>query len=113
MSAATSHYTTERWYHLLTQAVETDPRGRAGVAERLGFSRSAISQVMVGVYAANPAKVAAAVLEHYDRIDCPHLGQPMSPRQCAAYATRPCPTTSPREVRHWRACRTCPHKPTE
>lgn len=99
------------WMHLLEAAVEADPRGRAGVAAKIGFSRPAISQVMNGVYPADPASVAQAVLDYYDRLICPHLVREISPRECADYARRDCPTTSPREVRHWRACQTCPHKP--
>lgn len=99
------------WLELLAVAVRVDPRGRAGVAERLGLSRSAISQVLSGKYPADPAKIAAKVLDYYDRLTCPHLAHEISPGACANYATRPCPTTSAREVRHWRACRACEHKP--
>ena len=104
---------SERWMDLLAAAVEADPRGRAGVATRLGLSRSAISQVLSGTYPADPAKVAARVLDYYDRFTCPHLGTEISPGACAENANRQCPTTSPREVRHWRACQACDHKPPQ
>lgn len=104
---------SERWIDLLAAAVKADPRGRAGVAERIGYSRGAVTDVLSGKYAANPSNVARAVLDYYDRFTCPHLGAAISPGACAVYATRACPTTSPREVRHWRACQTCEHKPNQ
>jgi hypothetical protein len=98
-----------RWLQLLAAAVEADPRGRAGVADRIGYSRGAVSTALAGKYAADPGGVAQAVMDHFDRLICPHLANQISPKQCADYATRPCPTTSPREVRHWRACQSCPN----
>jgi hypothetical protein len=103
----------ERWRQLLNEAVATDPRRIAGVADRLGLSRSAISQVVSGTYPASTRRIAARVLDHYDHIACPHLGQSISRQRCAGYALRPCPTTSPAEVRHWRACQACPLKPVK
>lgn len=104
---------TERWLDLLATAVDTHPRGRAGVADDLGLSRSAISQVLSGRYPASSQHIARRVLDHYDRFTCPHLGSPITPARCGQYALRPCPTTSPAEVRHWRACQGCPHKPAK
>lgn len=103
--------TTPTWLRLLAAAVEADPRGRAGVALRIGYSRCAVSTALAGKYGADPAGIAQAVLEHYDRHDCPHLARELSRKECGDYARRACPTTSPREVRHWRACQTCTHKP--
>ena len=101
------------WLGMLVHAVATHPRGRAGVADDLGLSRSAISQVLAGVYPARTDKIGRRVVAQYNRVDCPHLLVSLTEAQCHAYALRPCPTASPREVRHWRACQRCPHRPTK
>jgi len=103
--------TVPRWLELLAVAVEVDPRGRAGVAVRIGYSRGAVSTALRGKYAASTEGIAQAVLEYYDRHHCPHLVREISRKECSDAARRACPTTSPREVRHWRACQNCTHNP--
>ncbi len=64
-------YMQERWFGVLEAAVEADPRGLQGVADRLGrgCGRTALSLILSG--AAQPGKVARRVLEVYDAYRCP------------------------------------------
>lgn len=100
------------WLPLLHQAVAADPRGITGVAERLGYSRPAVSRVLAGTYG-DPARLAAKVLATYARIDCPHLQTSLPSNECAAYAGRSYGAITAADVPHWRACRKCPHNPTK
>ena len=98
------------WLPLLNQAIADDPRGITGVAERLGYSRPAVSRVLSGTYG-DPSRLAAKVLATYARIDCPHLRTSLAPDECAAYAGRSYGAITAADVPHWRACRKCPHNP--
>ena len=98
------------WLSLLRQAVDADPRGKAGVAERLGYSRPAISRVLSGSYG-DTGRLATKVLATYARIDCPHLLASLAPAECSAYAGRAYGAIAAADVPHWRACRRCPHNP--
>lgn len=98
------------WLELLKKAIDDNPRGRAGVAEVLDVSRTTISLVVDNKYPAKTDKIAALVLHHYARVNCPHLGAEIGIDECRAHANRTAPTNSPREMRHWRACQTCPNK---
>lgn len=106
-----SHGRHKDWFALLRAEVEKT--SRAAVAKRMGVSRTAISLVMSGNYGAATDKIAARVLEVFSRIDCPYLGKSISPAECAAHAGRAIPTSSPRAVRHWKACQSCPHHPSQ
>lgn len=97
------------WFTLLS--AEVAKTSRAEVAERLGVSRTAISLVMNGKYGADTGKIAARVLAVYDVVACPHLGREISQGECREHAARAIPTSSPRAVRHWKACQTCPNRP--
>lgn len=98
------------WLPLLRDAIAADPRRITGVAERLGYSRPAISRVLSGTYGSTD-KVAARVLATYARIDCPHLRTSLAPDECAGYAGRSYSAITAADVPHWRACRKCPHNP--
>ena len=56
------------WLPILRQAIADDPRGITGVAERLGYSRPAVSRVLSGTYG-DPTRLAAKVLATYARTD--------------------------------------------
>lgn len=98
------------WLVVLKEAVAADPRGIAGVAQRLGYSRPAVSRALSGTYG-DTTRLAAAVCAVFARIDCPHLKTSLAPQQCQAYASRSYSAITAAEVPHWRACRRCPHKP--
>ncbi|MFZ5483517.1 MAG: hypothetical protein ACOZB0_04730 [Pseudomonadota bacterium] len=102
----------EHWKNLLARAVEDDPRGRAGVAEKIGYHRSAVSQALSGTYAAKMDKIAQAVLDHYDRPDCILVGRVIERPLCRRTALIAEPKGGDARVR-WLTCQTCPHKPQE
>lgn len=96
------------WLKLLTDAVEKS--SKQAVADDLGISRTAISLVMNGKYPASTDKIEALVMALYSRVDCPHLGESIAITQCKRHHSEKAPTSSPRAMRLWRACQTCPNK---
>lgn len=98
----------ETWLDLLRAEVEKT--SRKAVAARLGVSRTAISLVMSGKYGAKTDNIAALVMEVLGVIACPYLGKEITRRECHEHAGRAIPTSSPRAVRHWKTCQTCPNK---
>ncbi|WP_238946169.1 transcriptional regulator KorA [Vandammella animalimorsus] len=113
-------YMAEPWFAVLLQACAG--RRMASVARALGLSKGAISQVVNGTgrYGngrASTARIAAKVVHVFDRFACPHLSSEsaegevvITAAQCRRWALRPAPTSSPREMQHWQACRQCPHR---
>ena len=95
------------WMSLLESAVNAS--SKAAVAEILGVSRTAVSLVISGKYPASTDKIAQRVIEAYGRIDCPFLGTSIALAECKGYHTSAVPTSSPRAMKHWRACQTCPN----
>lgn len=87
-----------------------DGRTKADIASAIDYNRTSISR-WINEPDYNGEHIAAKVLEFFDVADCPHFGHEISTVDCRAYALRSCPTSSTREVRHWRACQTCPNKP--
>lgn len=83
---------------------------KADIAEAIDYNRTSISR-WINEPDYNGQHLAAKILEHFDVMPCPHLGHEITPADCRSYALRACPTSSTREVRHWRTCQTCPHKP--
>jgi hypothetical protein len=98
------------WRRALADAAAADPRGRAGVAERMGVSRVYVSRVMSGDIDPVPDKFIGRVLAALCRVECPHLGRTLAPAECRAYAARPYRALAAAEVNHWRACQRCPNK---
>lgn len=97
------------WMKLLQDAIADSGRGgKAAVARKLGVSRPAISQICNGQYAASTDHIAKKVIAVFGRINCPHLNMEITPEQCRHNRERDAPTSSPREMKFWRACQTCP-----
>lgn len=100
---------------LLVAAVGADPKGKAGVAARLGCSRPLLARVLSpndGCVMSD--KLAARVLDVYHVIRaCPATGGQMPISECRRLTGGPAPTHNPQAMRIWKACQTCPHKPTQ
>ena len=111
-------YMTERWFALLTRAVADDPRGKAGVVDRLQAAgaervgRTQLSLVMNGHYPASTCQLAAKVLAVFDRHPCPYLGCEVSIEHCIEVNRGPAPTWDPAALDQRRCCHGCPHRPS-
>lgn len=99
------------WLELLKNAVAGS--SKQAVADELAVSRTTISLVMNDKYPASTDKLAERVLSIYSRVECPHLGESITMSQCKANHTSNAPTSSPRNMRLWRACQSCPNKTGE
>lgn len=95
------------WLKLLTEAVEKS--SKQAVADELGVSRTTISLVMNDKYPASTDKIEALVMALYSRVDCPHLSEQITITQCKRHHSENAPTSSPRAMRLWRACQSCPN----
>lgn len=106
-------YMADRWFTILLAAVAADPRGRQGVADRLGkgCGRAALSLVMSGQYPADPGNIARRVLEVFDRYRCPYLGLDVQAAFCTETNAAPVPTWDPAALDLRRRCQTCEHRP--
>jgi len=102
----------EEWRRLLEREVENDPRGKAGVAEKLSVSRAYVSRVLSrGASRIAPSRRFLAKIEAvYGRVDCPWLGRGI-PRGRCYQSLGPAPVHNPAQVMQWRACQKCPLKP--
>ncbi|GAB6035798.1 hypothetical protein JCM15519_03570 [Fundidesulfovibrio butyratiphilus] len=98
------------WLALLEE--EAARTSIAAVARRLGYARTSVSLALSGKYPGTTDKLAATVLAVLGTVDCPHLGFPVSPARCAANSGK-MPTSSPGDLRLWRACQACPHNPQQ
>lgn len=106
-------YLNERWFAILRAAVKADPRGRQGVADRLGkgCGRAALSLVISGRYPAKPDRIARRVLEIFDRYLCPYHGADVQAAYCIEINGAPVPTWDPAALDLRRRCQTCEHRP--
>lgn len=97
------------WIDLLEQAV--DRHGMKTVAKILGYSPTSLSLIRNGKYPGGTQRIEQAVLTHFSRVQCPHLGFELGPDTCRANRDGPCPNSSPKAFAQWAACRKCPFNP--
>lgn len=95
------------WRDLLTEAVKNT--SRQAVADDLQVSRTTISLVMADKYPAKTDKIEERVLSIYGRVQCPHLDYEITLAECRNFHQSDVPTSSPRVMKHWRACQGCQH----
>lgn len=95
------------WMDLLRAAIEKSTM--TIVAEQLGVSRTAISLVVNGKYPSSTNRIEAKVLEVFGKVECPYLQTHIRQSECRDYSASSIPTSSPRALRHWRACQACPN----
>lgn len=104
--------TVSRWRELLDTALSAPGASSKTVGKRLGIAGSYVRRAIAGNFPGGvPEKFIRRVLDQLDTQDCPHLLRPITADECRAYALRACPTSSVREVRHWKACQGCDKKP--
>lgn len=102
-------YADARWFQLLKAAIEAEGSNITIVARKLGYGRPAISQVVNGIYAGKPDKIAAKVMELMDRWGCPYLNTEIVAEDCRAVHSGPTPSHDPARLAQRRVCRTCKH----
>jgi hypothetical protein len=94
------------WEYLLQNAVTES--SQAAVARRLGYSASAINQVLHHNYQGNTERLAAKIIEVYGNVSvvCPVLGT-IKLGRCALERSMEFSTANPTRVELWDACQTC------
>jgi hypothetical protein len=103
------------WRAILAREIALHPRGKAGVADRMGVCRSYVSRAMSAgssAYADVPADFIKRVLDLESDVDCPAIGA-RAPRSECRKANQAAPTHNPQAMRIWRECQRCPLKPLE
>ena len=101
------------WRAILAREVDSNPRGKAGVAARLGVSRCYVSRALsvgASAYANVPQTFISRVLDLESDVDCPAIGGRVARAECRK-AILPAPTHNPLVMRIWRECQTCAIKP--
>ncbi len=93
------------WMTLLKQAVDSSTVTQ--VALELDISRTALSLVLNDKYPAKTDKIAEKVLSVYGKVICPFLGEQITLQICKKHHSGSVPTSSPRAMKHWRACQAC------
>lgn len=94
---------------LLKEAVEA--HGQSTVARQIGYSPSAVNQVLKGKYKGSVDGIMQRVAEVYGTgtVLCPVLGEILLSR-CAEERKKPFAPSSPVRAQLWQACRTCRHR---
>ncbi|WP_186147302.1 helix-turn-helix domain-containing protein [Burkholderia gladioli] len=98
------------WLDMLRMAVGAS--SQTEVAKRLEVSRTTVSLVLSGKYPGKTDRVAERVLKTFGQVQCTHTGQLIQLTVCVSYTTRRAPINNPLELSQWRACRSCPLRPT-
>jgi hypothetical protein len=105
--------TVPEWFATLSREAEQHPRGKAGVAERLGVTRPYVARVLtknIPMASVSP-RFVERVVDSYGGWSCPHTGAHISARACRSCASRTYEALSFAEVDQWRACQGCAHNP--
>ena len=92
-------------------AEECDRTSQRRAAQRIGYSPSAVNQVLSGTYNAGLNAVETAVRGRLmgAAVDCPALGR-IGRGDCLDWQARPFAAGNRRRVEMYRACRNgCPH----
>ncbi len=96
------------WMTLLAEAAKKT--SMTTVALQIGVSRTAISLVLSGKYPSSTENIAAKVIDAFGKVGCPYLQTNIRQSECRDYNSSAIPTSSPRALRHWRACQACPER---
>ena len=100
---------------LLLVAVANDPKGKAGVAAKLGkgCGRSYLSRILSPNDPATlPEHIADRIISQYHVIPCCPATKREQPRaECHRLASSKAPMHNPMAMQVWKTCQTCPHKP--
>lgn len=81
----------------------------AAFAQAVGYSRPALSRRRNGSYGKDTRDLDDAIRAAVNLRECPHFSRPIAIRDCDAQRTKPMPRSNADALRHWSACRSCPH----
>lgn len=95
---------------VLVLAQECDLSSQNKVADRIGYSPAAVSQLLKNAYKANVQAIKQAVNGAFmgKLIECPMLGD-LPANECLKNQRLSFAVTNPMRVRLYRACRNCRH----
>ena len=97
---------TAEWFTLLAEECARTSTGK--VAERLGYSRTAISLILNGKYLGKPDKIAKAVIRVLQAsVACPFTGADVEKAVCREKSASRAPTHNPQAMAQWSACQRC------
>ena len=83
-------------------------KGQAQVARDMGYSASAVNQVVRGKYQGGLDRFLERAAEVYgkEKVSCPVLGM-ITLRRCSEERRKPFSTSSPQRVQLFRVCKEC------
>lgn len=107
-------YMDTAWFAGLMDEVRR--ASKTAVAQKLGFNRSSISQVIngCGPYGdgrASTANIEMAYRRQYEQLTCPHTQMQVGIVHCRETALRNAPTHNPLQMQQWQACQQCAYRP--
>lgn len=77
---------------------------------RLGYSKTAISQVLNGRYPSSTRRIAEKVMMILGGVECPLTNQREPSEKCQEMRNKPMPASSPEALRKWTLCQhKCPN----
>lgn len=78
------------------------------VARRVGISPASLCQLLKNSYgAADLGPMEDRIAKAFGAVQCPFLEREMAVTDCMGFRGRSVPTSSPTQLRHWRACQGC------
>ncbi len=97
------------WVQALAQACD-ELESQAQAASRIGYSATAVNQILKNKYPGSLPKVEqkVRVVLMSDRINCPVLGE-IASSQCMEAQGRSFSAASAQSVQLWKACQACGH----
>ncbi|MFZ6775827.1 MarR family transcriptional regulator [Undibacterium sp. Ji83W] len=107
-------YMDSDWFKAMK--VEVDATNKTVVAGKMQVNRSTLSAVMngIGEYGKGKASTNGIELQFrraFEQLECPHTYKIIGVAVCRENALCAAPTQNPRQMMHWQACQSCPHKP--
>ncbi|AKU21899.1 LysR family transcriptional regulator [Massilia sp. NR 4-1] len=105
--------TTSNPHWLVLLRAEAERTSIAQAAQRIGYSRTTVSQALSSKYPGDLSKLESAVLmvlEEPLEVDCPYLGLAIPLKMCREFSVKSAPTHNPVAMQHWRACQKCQNR---
>ena len=107
------HYpvTLDNWVEACHEEKQKTGISYAEIARRIDYKRPSLSLALSGNYTGSTKTIAKAYVDYRKQVLCPYTKTTLSRAYCAKHALGAAPTHNPSNLRHWRACQGCEHKP--